>query len=83
MKDDRESQRNSPWQKTQYANLVRYKASGVYFARMRVQGKLIQKSSIAQNTSSVDVNLTDLSKGVYFISITDADHAYRSKFVAE
>jgi len=32
------------WQKTHYANLVRYVPSGVYFARMRVKGKLIHKS---------------------------------------
>ncbi len=32
------------WQKTQYANLIRYVPSGAYFARIRVHGKLIRKS---------------------------------------
>jgi hypothetical protein len=30
------------WQKTSYANLIRYAASGKYFARIRVGGKLIR-----------------------------------------
>ena len=34
----------SLWQKTQFANLVRYIPSGIYFARFRVRGKLIRKS---------------------------------------
>jgi hypothetical protein len=34
----------SPWQKTPYANLVRYAPSGKYFARIRVGGKLIRQS---------------------------------------
>ena len=29
------------WQKTSYANLVRYNPSGTYFCRVRVRGKLI------------------------------------------
>ena len=32
------------WQKTSYANLVRYIPSGTYYARLRVAGKLIRKS---------------------------------------
>jgi len=32
---------DSIWQKTPYANLLRYNPSGKYFARIRVQGKLI------------------------------------------
>jgi hypothetical protein len=32
------------WQKTQYANLIRYVPSGNYFARLRVNGNLIRKS---------------------------------------
>jgi hypothetical protein len=34
----------SPWQKTQYANLVRYKTSETYFTRIRIGGKLIWRS---------------------------------------
>ena len=32
------------WQKTSYANLIRYVPSGIYYARLRVKGKLIRKS---------------------------------------
>ncbi|HZL14026.1 MAG TPA: tyrosine-type recombinase/integrase [Verrucomicrobiae bacterium] len=32
------------WQKTPVSNLVRYVASGILFARIRVQGKLIRRS---------------------------------------
>jgi hypothetical protein len=36
--------RESPWQKTLYANLIRYAPSGKYFAQIRVGGKLIRQS---------------------------------------
>ena len=32
------------WQKTPYANLIRYKPSKTYFARIRIGGKLIRRS---------------------------------------
>src|SRR6185503_2079964 len=32
------------WQKAQYANLIRYKPSKTYFARIRIGGKLIRRS---------------------------------------
>ena len=32
------------WQKSPVPNLVRFVASGVYFARIRVKGKLIRRS---------------------------------------
>ena len=32
------------WQKTQFSNLIRYTPSGTYFARLRVNGKLIRKT---------------------------------------
>jgi hypothetical protein len=38
------SEQNTQWQKTPVANLVRNEASGVYYARVRVAGKLIWKS---------------------------------------
>ena len=37
-------QQNTQWQKTPVANLVRNAASGVYYARVRVRGKLIWKT---------------------------------------
>jgi hypothetical protein len=30
------------WQSTQYANIVRHNPSGIYYARLRVKGKLIE-----------------------------------------
>ena len=44
-----ESKAVTQWQKTQYANLIRYVSSGVYFARLRVKGKLIRKSLKTDN----------------------------------
>ena len=32
------------WQKTQFSNSIRYTPSGTYFARLRVNGKLIRKA---------------------------------------
>jgi hypothetical protein len=37
-------EKDSPWETTTVANLVRWKASKVYFARLKVNGKLIRKS---------------------------------------
>jgi hypothetical protein len=34
------------WVKTPYPNLIRYKPSGTYFGRVRVNGKLIRRSKI-------------------------------------
>jgi hypothetical protein len=38
------AEKNKLWQKTSYANLIRYVPSGMYFCRIRVHGKLIRKS---------------------------------------
>src|SRR5437762_12818408 len=35
---------DSDWVKTPYPNLIRYKPSGNYFGRVRVNGKLIRRS---------------------------------------
>jgi len=35
---------HADWQKTPFANLIRYVPSGTYYARLRVKGKLIRKS---------------------------------------
>ncbi len=46
---------DSPWEKSSVANLVRWKSSKIYFARLKVSGRLIRKSldtpllSIAKN----------------------------------
>ncbi len=50
------------WQKTQYANLIRYVPSGSYFARLRVRGKLIRKSLKTDVLSVAKLRLGDLEK---------------------
>jgi hypothetical protein len=58
-----ETEKDSDWQKTPYANLVRYKSSGIYFARFRVRGKLIRRP--LKTTSQISVaklRLSDLEK---------------------
>jgi len=50
------------WQKTQYANLIRYVPSGIYFARLRVNGNLIRKSLKTDVLSVAKLRLADLEK---------------------
>jgi len=50
------------WQKTQYANLIRYVPSGTYFARLRVRGKLIRKTLKTDVLSVAKLRLADLEK---------------------
>lgn len=50
------------WQKTQYANLIRYIPSGTYYARLRVKGKLIRKSLKTDVVSVAKLRLTDFEK---------------------
>ncbi len=57
-----DSEENSPWQKTPVSNLFRYKPSGVYFARARVQGKLIRQSLKTDVFSVAQLRLADLIK---------------------
>jgi len=49
-------------QKTQYANLTRYVPSGVFFARIRVKGKLIRKSLKTDVLSVAKLRQGDLEK---------------------
>jgi hypothetical protein len=51
-----------PWQKTQYANLVRYRSSGSYFARIRIGGKLIRRSLKTKVLSVAKLRLADQEK---------------------
>ncbi len=53
---------NLVWQKTPVSNLVRYVASGILFARIRVQGKLIRRSLKTKVLSVAKLRLTDLEK---------------------
>jgi integrase len=50
------------WQKTQFSNLIRYVPSGMYYARVRVQGKLIRKSLKTDVLSVAKLRLADFEK---------------------
>ena len=50
------------WQKSQYANLMRYVPSGTYYARIRIRGKLLRKSLNTNLISVAKLRLTDLEK---------------------
>ena len=50
----------SLWVKTSVANLVRYKPSGIYFARVRVAGKLIRQSLKTDVFSVAKIRLADV-----------------------
>lgn len=50
------------WLKTPFANLVRYVPSGVYFSRIRVQGKLIRRSLKTDRLTVAKLRLADLEK---------------------
>lgn len=50
------------WQKTSFANLVRYVPSGSYFARIRVGGKLIRQSLKTKVLSVAKLRLGDFEK---------------------
>jgi len=50
------------WQKTAYANLIRYVPSGSYYARLRVKGKLIRRSLNTDLISVAKLRLGDFEK---------------------
>jgi integrase len=50
------------WQKTPYANLIRYNPSGTYFARLRVRGKLIRRSLKTTKITVAKLRLADFEK---------------------
>jgi hypothetical protein len=50
------------WQKTQYANLIRYVPSGTYYARIRIRGKLLRKSLQTDLIAVAKLRLNDLEK---------------------
>lgn len=50
------------WQKTSYANLIRYVPSRTYFARVRVAGKLIRRSLKTDVLTVAKLRLADLEK---------------------
>lgn len=63
MKDSKsEPKKDNFWQKTQYANLIRYVPSGVYYARVRVKGKLLKRSLETKSISVAKLKLGDFEK---------------------
>ncbi len=54
--------KDSPWQKTNFANLIRYLPSGTYYARLRVNGKLKVKSLQVTSVTMAKLKLGDLEK---------------------
>ena len=57
-----QSKQESQWQKTPIANLVRNTASGNYYARPRIKGKLIWKSLKTDGLSVAKLRLGDFLK---------------------
>jgi integrase len=56
------AQSSKDWQKTQFANLIRYVPSGTYYARLRVKGKLVRKSLKTDVISVAKMRLVDVEK---------------------
>lgn len=52
----------SDWVKTPVANMIRYKPSGIYFARVRVRGKLFRQSLKTDVMSVAKLRLGDFVK---------------------
>jgi hypothetical protein len=52
------------WQKPQFSNLIRYKPSGTYFARVRVKGKLIRKTLKTDVLSVAKLRLAIILSGL-------------------
>ena len=50
---------DSEWVKTPYPNLIRYKPSGTYFGRVRVNGKLIRRSLETHVLTVAKLKLSD------------------------
>jgi hypothetical protein len=62
VKGDQSHHTESRWQKTPVANLVRHVQSGIYYARIRVRGKLIWKSLKTDRISVAKLRLSDFLK---------------------
>ena len=53
------SKTDAVWIKTPYPNLIRYKPSGNYFGRVRVNGKLIRRSLDTHVLTVAKIKLSD------------------------
>ncbi len=56
------NKKDTDWVKTPVANLVRYKPSGIYFARVRVRGKLFRASLKTDVMSVAKLRLNEFEK---------------------
>ena len=56
------TEKDARWSKTQYANLIRYVPSGIYFTRIRVRGKLIIKTLKTASVTVAKLRMADLEK---------------------
>ncbi|HEU6447028.1 MAG TPA: site-specific integrase [Verrucomicrobiae bacterium] len=59
MRTKKSQKSETVWQKTQYANLIRYVPSGTYFARFRVKGKLVWRGLKTDKISVAQLRLAD------------------------
>jgi hypothetical protein len=59
---DKPKSKTATWQKTPITNLIRYVPSGVLFARIRINGKLIRRSLNTKTLTVAKLRLTDLEK---------------------
>lgn len=59
MKTEKGQKTDKVWQKTQYANLIRYVPSGTFFARFRVKGKLVWRGLKTDKISVAQLRLAD------------------------
>jgi hypothetical protein len=57
-----DAQKKQLWQKSPYANLIRYVPSKTYYARIRVRGKLLRKSLEMDRISVAKLRWDDLEK---------------------
>ncbi len=62
VKDNIVAESKGLWQKTPFANLVRYVPSGIYFSRIRVRSKLIRRSLKTNKLAVAKLRLADLEK---------------------
>lgn len=62
MNAQKQPDKDSTWQRTPFADLLRYKPSQVYFARLKIKGKLIRRSLKTNKITAAKLRLADLEK---------------------
>jgi hypothetical protein len=61
------------WQKTSYANLIRYVPSGIYYARLRVKGKLIRLAGFGRRVCRRTGFTGETAAGIFLKMISRVD----------